>query len=125
MNYTLSDVEGRETVLTSTNELYEFIKQPFDYWLAGSGDSSVHIKPGERLVFFKLKEGVFIMQHPDYLSPVIAKDRTAKPLVHYVGGEAFEVPDICICSVQKAFAIIKYYIQTGGKLNPSYTWHVI
>lgn len=125
MKYTLSDIDGRETEQSGIHELHEFIKQPFDYWLEGSGDSSVHVKPEERLVFFKLKQGIFIMQHPDYLAPVIIKDRPAKRLVHYVSGEPFEVPDICICDTQKAFEIIRYYIQSGGKMDPAYTWQVI
>ena len=125
MKYTLSDIDGNETILKSTVELHEFIEQPFDYWLAGSGDTSIQIKPNEKLVFFKLKQGVFIMQHPDYLAPVIIKDGNARPLLHYVGGEPFELPDICLCNTQKAFEVINYYIQSGGKLDPTYTWEHI
>lgn len=122
MNYTYSDVDGNETIHPDIGFVKEVLQRPYSYWLQNGGDSAIQVSSKERLIFFKLEQGVFIMQHPDYLSPVITLNKKAEAVVHYVGGEPMVVPDICLCDEATSFEIIGHYILSNGLLTPSYQW---
>jgi hypothetical protein len=122
MKYVFADNSGIETTQVNLNIIQEILKQPVDYWKEGAGDCAVQVADDERLIFFKLKEGVFIMQHPDYLVPVTQKNKQALPLHHYVGGELFMVPSTSLCTSKQAYEIIRFYIETGGRLSDRYSW---
>lgn len=123
MNYTLTNNLGEEKECISLKELQELLKQPFSYWQQGSGDSAIQINSQESLIFFKLKEGVFIMQHPDYLAPIITKASEGN-LVHYVGGQPMNIPKKCICNDEIALEIFSNYI-TKHTLSNKYEWYDI
>jgi hypothetical protein len=84
-----------------------------DFWKKGSGDSGIEIEGvDERLIFFYDEPyGFFIMRHPDYLAPY---DENIKIEVveHKVGGEPMRIPSCCYVSREKAFEIIREFIET-------------
>jgi hypothetical protein len=120
MKYTFSNVNGEQSEQIDMDFVKSILELPESYWLEGGGDCSINVNEEERLIFFKLKEGVFIMQHPDYLSPKI-ESKAPTYLSHYIGGEEMQVPDICLCDKETAFEIIKSYI-TNQKLTEDYEW---
>jgi len=120
MKYTIIDNLGEEKKCTSIKELQVFLQQSYTYWLEGSGDSAIKINQQERLIFFKLKEGVFIMQHPDYLAPIIKKNAIGN-IVHYVGGQKMNIYKIYICEYEIALEILLNYI-TKRNLSNKYEW---
>lgn len=125
MHYIFSGNDGIDHEKTDLDFLREVLNYPFTYWMEGAGDSAVYVNARDRLIFFKMPEGVFIMQHPDYIAPVITKDKHPAALTHYVGGEPFEIPDVCLCDSNTAFKIISHYIQSTGELFPGYYWSYI
>lgn len=84
-----------------------------DFWKKGSGDSGIEIDGvDERLIFFYDEPyGFFIMRHPDYLAPY---DENIKIEVveHKVGGEPMRIPSCCYVSREKAFEIVREFIET-------------
>jgi hypothetical protein len=122
MEYIYSDTNGVETKKTDIEFIKKIIKKPYENWLEGTGDSSIHINPTERIVFFKLKEGILLLYHPDYISPLIKKGVKPNILIHYVGGEPMEIPDICLCDEDIAFKIITHFIESKGELSKDYEW---
>ncbi|MCX6318452.1 MAG: hypothetical protein NTW29_14265 [Bacteroidetes bacterium] len=123
MQFIFSDTEGHEALHTDTSFLLEVLSRPYTDWQSGTGDNAIQMKDDERLIFFKTEQGVFIMQHPDYLAPLIQKNNSnANPITHYVGGEPMEIPPACMCNEQIAFEILKNYIVSGGLPDKSYTW---
>jgi len=123
MNYQFINTDGEDIYCSSIDCIQEVISKPYEHWLSGTGDCAIQVKPEERLIFFKLQQGVFIMQHPDYLAPLIKPAALpAKAITHYVGGEPTDVPDVCLCNEETAFDIIKSYIESGGKLDAKYKW---
>jgi hypothetical protein len=84
-----------------------------DFWKKGSGDSGIEIEGvDERLIFFYDEPyGFFIMRHPDYLAPY---DENIKIEVveHKVGGEPMRIPSCCYVSREKAWEIIREFIET-------------
>lgn len=71
-----------------------FWLSPLNTGKKGAGDSAVQIKEEERLIFFKVEQVVFIMQHPDYLIPLKEQNTQSdiEVLIHYVGGQEFKFP---------------------------------
>ncbi|MBL7746243.1 MAG: hypothetical protein JNM19_02345 [Chitinophagaceae bacterium] len=123
MEYIYADTDSVETKYTDLNFIKGVLQKPYQYWLSGTGDSAIQVKPEERLIFFKLRQGIFIMQHPDYLAPLIKPAaRSAKAVTHHVGGEPMDVPDVCLCNEEVAFDIIKSYVESGGKMDAKYRW---
>jgi hypothetical protein len=121
--YLFSDTNGDESQHNDPLFLKQLLAKPLTYWQQGTGDNAIQVKDDERLIFFKTEQGVFIMQHPDYLAPLIQKNKTnANPIIHYVGGEPMEIPPACMCDEQIAFEILKNYIVSGGMLDISYPW---
>jgi hypothetical protein len=84
-----------------------------DFWKKGSGDSGIEIEGvDERIIFFYDEPyGFFIMRHPDYLAPY---DENIKIEVveHKVGGEPMRIPSCCYVSREKAWEIIREFIET-------------
>jgi hypothetical protein len=123
MKFLFSDTDGNETIQQETSFLLQLLARPFTDWRSGTGDNAIQVKDDERLIFFKTEQGVFIMQHPDYLAPLIQKNNSnANPIIHYLGGEPMEIPPACMCDEQIAFEILKNYIVSGGMLDKSYPW---
>ena len=120
MKYILTDNSGKEKKLTTIEELHSFLNKPYTYWQEGSGDSAIYICEEERIIFFKLKEGIFIMQHPDYIAPIISKI-AAGNIIHYVGGQEIKIPKKCLCNEKIAFQILSNYISKGTLLT-TYQW---
>lgn len=120
MTYTYTDINGKENEYDDIFIIKDILKKPYEYWLGGGGDSAIHVNSEERLIFFKTVEGVFVMQHPDYLAPVI-NNESSDFIEHYVGGQKMEIPTLCICNEEVAFEIIEHYV-LEGKLHPDYSW---
>src|SRR5688572_27854151 len=98
MDYIYSDIDGVETKHADLNFIEEILEKPFEHWLSGTGDSAIQVKPTERLIFFKLQDGIFIMQHPEYLAPLIKPGAfPASAITHHVGGEPMNIPGACLC----------------------------
>lgn len=116
MNYILSNNLSEEIKLKEMESLKEFLSQPADYWLEGTGDTAIKIKDNEQLVFFKIIDKFFIMFHPDYLAPK-TNAKKMEVFSHFVGGEEMQVPSTCLCSESEAFKILENYIQGKGLLN--------
>lgn len=122
MNYIFSDTDGTETESADFSLVENLINSnSFEYWTKGSGDTAIQVKDSERLIFFQMKEGYFVIQNPDYLSPLIKKNSNIKTLVHYMGGEPFKLPDSCICTKEQLLDILQAYIQIG-ELSAHYEW---
>ena len=121
--YTLIDNLGNEIVYEHISELETFLSQSFAYWEKGTGDSAIEIQKGERIVFFKIEQGFFLMQHPDYLVPlsIFAEKDERVMLSHYVGGQEFLFPKTVIYSKEVAITILKNYIEQG-ELDKAYNW---
>lgn len=120
INYTLTNNLGEEKECTSIENLRSFLNKPYTYWQEGTGDSAIYTCEKERIIFFKLKEGIFIMQHPDYLAPIISKT-VAESVIHYIGGQEISIPKKCLCSKKVAFQILSNYINKGI-LSNTYEW---
>ena len=120
MQYTYSNTLGEEITFQDIQKLKNILERPYDYWLEGTGETAIHINDNERMIFFKIKEGVFIMQHPDYLAPK-TNHREVIMYTHYVGGQEMYVPSTCISNETQAFDILCHYIQ-NGKLPDEFLW---
>ncbi len=120
MKYKLRDNLGRENLLKDISELKGFLSQPFENWMEGSGDSAITVKKDEQMIFFKIEQGVFLMQHPDYLSPLFDRDND-KSVIHYVGGEPMIIPEKFLCSEEITIEILSRYIESGT-LHNAYQW---
>jgi hypothetical protein len=100
---------------TERNPSFEFVKEILrkepSYWAKGSGDSSLQFENhNEMLIFFKDKvDGVFIMQHPDYLAPY-NPDVDVETIYHRVGGEPMPIPSCCYVSLNTAEEILSAYL---------------
>lgn len=125
MRYIFSGSDGTDHEKTGLDFIKELLDYPPAYWQEGSGDCAVSVNSVDRLIFLKLPEGFFIMQHPDYRAPLIINDKIPAVLTHYVGGEPFEMPDVCLCDTATALKIISHYINTNGELYPGYYWSYI
>lgn len=123
MTYFLSNNTGEVLQLNQISELQKFIQQPYQYWKKGAGDSAVYLTEEERIIFFKLEQGVFLLLHPDYIAPIIKADKT-DTFEHYVGGEAFNVKEKYLCDEDEAFDILSYYIN-NGILPEVYQWEEV
>lgn len=121
--YTIIDNLGNEEQHENLADLEKFLAQPYEYWKGGTGDSAVQIREEERLIFFKVAQGIFIMQHPDYLIPIKEQNKNLDlvVLMHYVGGEEFKFPEIVVYNEETAFKILKCYIENGS-LDNSFRW---
>jgi hypothetical protein len=123
MDYVYIDIDSTETKQSSLDFTDDIIKKPFEYLQKGSGDCAIQIKHGERLIFFKVEKGFCMMQHPDYLVPLIEQANSPSgTITHYIGGEPMTIPIICLCAEAKALEILQYYILTNGELAPAYKW---
>ncbi|WGH74644.1 hypothetical protein P8625_11160 [Tenacibaculum tangerinum] len=121
MKYILTDNYGKEKEENDISVLNDFLNQPFEYWQEGTGDSSISIKKDEMIIFFKVESGVFLMQHPDYLAPLIDNENDGE-ITHYVGGQEMIIPKKFIISdVETSFKILKRYINEGLFSN-KYEW---
>ena len=67
-----------------------------------------------------MKDGVFIMQHPDYLSPKI-NNSPIEVYKHYVGGQEMMISSSNLCDKETAYSILKTFIETG-KLSEEFEW---
>ncbi len=124
MIYTYTNYLGETLQFDSVESIKDIIDNtPFTEWEKGSGDASISIADiDEQLIFFKVNSGVFIMQHPDYLAPIIKENyNNINTIKHYVGGEPMSIPDVCVCSDDEAFKIIKNFI-IHRLLDKDYTW---
>ncbi|KAF0802960.1 hypothetical protein A6D6_03869 [Alcanivorax xiamenensis] len=122
MTYRLIDHNGNDVSLPDLETLRTFLSQPPAYWRSGSGDSAVLLSDSERLLFFKLTGGIFILQHPDYLVPLLAPPSgRSVTLSHAVGGEALLFPESALHSEQQAFEILAACLRSGT-LAPRYHW---
>jgi hypothetical protein len=124
MKYTIINNQSLEVECDKFSELENFLSQSYEYWNSGSGDSAIQINNDERLIFFKIKDGVFIMQSPDYLVPIaknINKNQKSDTLIHYVGGEKFKFPKSIVYDFNVALKILKSYIE-HQKSNSNIQW---
>lgn len=120
--YKLIDNKGNENEYSDLTNLDNFLEQSFEYWKIGTGDSAIQIKDDERIIFFKVEEGFFIMQHPDYLISTTNQEVNANLIsTHYIGGEEFKFPKDATYDVATTFKILKYYIE-NGTLDESFNW---
>lgn len=120
--YKLIDNKGNENEYSDLTNLDNFLEQSFEYWKIGTGDSAIQIKDDERIIFFKVEEGFFIMQHPDYLISTTNQEVNANLIsTHYIGGEEFKFPKDATHDVATTFKILKYYIE-NGTLDESFNW---
>lgn len=120
MKYIYSNNLGEEFIYENSEDLRAVLEKSYEYWQEGTGDTSIHINDNERLIFFKIEQGVFIMQHPDYLAPKINND----PVIvyeHFIGGQEFIIPSTCLCDEDQAFDILNSYIE-NEELPSTYTW---
>ncbi|WP_298901166.1 hypothetical protein [uncultured Psychroserpens sp.] len=120
MTYTYTNNFGEEAKFSDLNHLQDVLNKPYHSWEEGSGDSAIHIDDQQRLIFFKIKEGIFIMQHPDYLSPTINNDPISMHK-HYVGGQEMSISSANLCHKTIAYQILKDFIETG-QLCDDYEW---
>lgn len=120
--YTYSNNLGEEFTFENLSDLEEILKKPYQNWKEGSGDSSIDIGSDERLIFFKLEQGIFIMYMPDYISPKINADNSIEIFSHYVGGEEMKISNINLCDEPTALNIFKVFIEENGKLNDDFEW---
>jgi hypothetical protein len=120
MNYIYTDPSGVEHELSEVSQIENILNQPYEYWLVGAGDSAVQVNDEEFLIFFKTPKGVFIMQFPDYIFPLINAEIEGT-INHYVGGEPMEIPLMAVCEKDVAFEIIKCYLMKG-ELIEDYKW---
>jgi hypothetical protein len=120
MKYTYSNNLGEEITIENNDILEDILNKPYQDWTEGSGDSAIYCNNEQRLIFFKIKEGIFIMQHPDYLAPKI-NNNSVEIFKHYVGGQEMLVPSTNLCDKQTALKIIKYYIEEN-KLSEEFVW---
>ncbi|MCB9225918.1 MAG: hypothetical protein R2836_01665 [Chitinophagales bacterium] len=120
MKYLLSDNEGVVEEFSKITPLQNILNQSIDYWSRGTGDVGVEISNNERLIFFRITQGFFIMYHPEYLSPKTNSD-DLEIYTHYIGGQKFLIPSTCICSKEQTLEILENFIDKGT-LKDSYNW---
>ncbi|WP_108867169.1 hypothetical protein [Aquimarina aquimarini] len=125
MKYYLTNCLGEKGEESNLEALKKMIKNTsFNEWKKGSGDCAINfLDTNEQLIFFKLEQGVFIMQDPDYLIPMTADKikQKAKTLTHYVGGNEMNIPDSSLCNEEDAFKILKRFAQ-NKELSNKYKW---
>lgn len=122
MAYILTDVSGDEHTLSNTSAIEAYLQKPADYWRSGTGECTISLSTQERLIFFKVPEGIFIIQHPDYLVPRYHNStQKSVTLQHYLGGEFFLFSQAALHSEQQAFEILSSFINSG-KLEDRFNW---
>ncbi len=125
MKYYLTDYLGKKDEESNLETLRKMIKHiPFNEWKKGSGDCAINFPDtNEQLIFFKLKQGVFIMQHPDYLIPMTSDkiNQKAKTLTHYIGGNEMSIPDNSLYNEEEAFEVLSAFAQ-HKELSSKYKW---
>ena len=112
-----------ETIENPSDEfIKEFINKDAEYWLDGSGDSSVEADNCDEalIVFYEEPYGFFIMRHPDYLVPY-DEDKDNESIEHDVGGEPMVVPVCSFVSREDAYKIITEYVK-NQKFPKKYNW---
>lgn len=67
-NYTFVGTDGQEQQCTDLAPLKRYLALPSHHWTQNSGDSAIWVQANERLIFFKLTQGVFLLKHPNYAS---------------------------------------------------------
>lgn len=107
--------------IEDVNEVKNYLNKDVSFWKVGNGASSIEIED-KSLIFFKIKEGIYLENLPSGKSPNISPNQETKVLTHYVGGEPMKIPSNCLCDEETAFKIIKYFIEKDGKLHPDYNW---
>lgn len=123
MKYIIEDNYGDRKTHTSLQAIKEILKNPPSHWESGGGDSAINlIRNSACLIFFKIPEGIYIENLPQHTAPLFVAGQEAKPLTHYVGGEPMDVPDVCLCDEETAYAIMSYFVENGGALHPDYEW---
>lgn len=123
MEYVYIGIDSTETKQSSLDFIADIVNKPFEYWQQGSGDCAIQVKQDERLIFFKVEKGFCMMQHPDYLVPLIGQANSlSETITHYIGGEPMKIPIICLCDEDKALEILQHFILTNGELPPAYKW---
>lgn len=122
MKYLLSNTSATTLEFTTIAQLSEYLDKSHEYWLGGSGASSIEINNDERLIFFKTISGFVILYHPNYEVPLIDTNKKIPEYKeHYIGGDKFEYPDTCLCNKATALRIFELYITTG-KLSNEFDW---
>jgi len=124
MAFTYNDIFGNNEIKNDTAFIKQVLAQPYEYWLGGSGDSSIEINNEERLIFLKTNQGIFIMHHPDYIAPITIQ-KPNQYYEHYIGGQAMKIPSICLCDEDTAYHILKFYVTTNGILTEEFQWEDI
>ena len=119
--------DGQTELEPSEDFIKDILQNPAEYWLSGSGDSS--LQDGlQGLVFFKDEPyGVFIMQTPDFLSPY-KSDIPAEKVYHSIGGAPMPVPTCCYLSEKEAAKTLIDYIKNrtvSGIENWKYIYDII
>lgn len=108
---------------TDLNALSNLLKEKCDHWDYGSGDSGIRLDENDDgLIFFKTPKGIFIEDLSSVMAPLIKDIEPANIVTHYVGGDPFDVPDICLMDEQTALCILSYAIENNGELHPKYKW---
>jgi hypothetical protein len=123
MKYTFSGIDGLESTHDNSSFVKNFLDMhSYDYWQKGTGSCDIVVKDSERLIFWQMKEGYFVIQNPDYLCPLITKGNPKiNTLIHHIGGEPFKLPDACICTKDQLLDILTTYI-SSGELSPKFEW---
>jgi hypothetical protein len=117
-----TDVFNNQSEILNQESLREILEKNYDYWLQGSGTSSIEIGL-QNLTFFVLKAGIYIEHFPSTKAPLIDSDGKNKVSVftHYAGGEPTQVPNICLANINQAMEIFKFFIE-NGKLHNKFKW---
>ena len=122
MKYYLFNINAESLEYTSLEKLSEYLDENYKHWLGGNGASSIEVKQDESLIFFKTNEGYTILHHPSYKAPLVD---TVKEIPdyksHYIGGEEFQYPDVCVCDKATALNIFEEYI-TNEELSTDFDW---
>ncbi|MGB0431687.1 MAG: hypothetical protein ACPGLV_14530 [Bacteroidia bacterium] len=117
-----TDVFNNQSEILHQESLREILEKHHDYWLEGSGTSSIELGL-QSLTFFILKAGIYIEHYPSAKAPIIYSDGKNKVSVftHYAGGEPTDVPNICLANVNQAMEIFIFFIEYG-KLHNKFEW---
>ena len=124
MEYYLDDCRNNSELLCKDYlPLSNLLNQNFEHWNFGSGDSCIRLyNADDGIIFFKTKYGIFIQDLSSMTAPLININESANTITHYVGGEPFDVPDICLVDEKEALKILCYSIENKGELHPEYNW---
>jgi hypothetical protein len=108
--------------ITDLNSLKKILEMPYEKWREGSGTSSID-NGSESLVFFILKDGIFIEHYPSGTAPLFnSKEKNnILTLTHYVSGEPTVIPNVCLANIDQALEIFKVFLEKGILIN-KYDW---